>query len=293
MTTINAPATESPAAHATRLMLAAVCPGGSLDGAQVPAGLGGYEPDQHAQVLSVAGFDALVVAVPHGYIEGDAGEERLRDVAWLGPRARRHDELVRLAMRAGPTLPVGFASLFSGDAAIERTLTIHAAEIRRHFEHTSGCEEWSVRLMGDRAAIVERELDTLVGDAGTGAGYLARRRLHPRAQGRADAWCLERADRLLEALADVVVEASERPVVSARRDDGTDALTHDALLVPAREQGAFEARLEAIAPELEADGLDIELSGPWPVFSFCPALTGMSSETSGDRGDRAPEGTRT
>lgn len=254
---------------ATRLMLAAVCPAGTLESAE----RSGYEPSQRARVFPLGPFEALAVEVPEGYIEGDEGEARLRDVAWLGHRAQRHDELVRFAMRAGPTLPAGFASLFSGPEALGAVLAAHAEEICAHFEHTADCEEWSIRLITDRPALVERELDKLIGDAGTGSAYLARKRLLPQAQGRADEWCLQRADELLEALGETIIEASERPLASARRDDARDVVSHDAVLVHKDDLASFEAALDAVASALEAHGVDIELTGPWPVFSFCPALT--------------------
>ncbi len=45
-----------------------------------------------------------------------------------------------------------------------------------------------------------------------------------------------------------------------------------AFLVPRDNLAAFRACLERATDEHRAAGLELEMSGPWPPYSFCPDL---------------------
>src|SRR3972149_2290049 len=56
---------------------------------------------------------AVLCGVPLEMFSGPDAEERLKDLAWIGPRACRHEEVILAARRHVPVLPVRFGTVFS------------------------------------------------------------------------------------------------------------------------------------------------------------------------------------
>lgn len=82
---------------------AAVCPGR----------LSGGIEENHAPFFQCAGRVAAVVShVAQAEFCGPAGEANLQDLAWLAPRACRHQAVLEQAMRQGPVWPARFGTLF-------------------------------------------------------------------------------------------------------------------------------------------------------------------------------------
>src|SRR5208337_309796 len=81
---------------------------------------------------------------------GEAAELRLRDLAWVGPRALRHEAVVEEVMRHSPVLPVRFGTLFSSQERLAEFVDRHGAAISQFLERVADQEEWSVRGLLDR-----------------------------------------------------------------------------------------------------------------------------------------------
>ena len=45
-----------------------------------------------------------------------------------------------------------------------------------------------------------------------------------------------------------------------------------ALLIPRQAVGGFQTRIQDINAQYGDRGLRVEVTGPWPPYSFCPAL---------------------
>ena len=81
--------------------------------------------------------------------------------------------------------------------------------------------------------------------------------------------CRTIADRLQPFASDW---CRRRIVSPAESDDGTETVFNWAFLVPRHDVESFCEGIESINGEIAANGLSIELSGPWPPYSFCLSL---------------------
>jgi len=98
---------------------------------------------------------AVVSGVEVRDFTGDQGENNLRDIAWLGPRACRHAAVLAETMTMGPVYPLPFGTLFSGLAALEHTIEARAPEIAEGLRQVTGCQEWSVEGTLDRKQAID------------------------------------------------------------------------------------------------------------------------------------------
>src|SRR5208337_1782624 len=144
---------------------------------------------------------------------GEAAELRLRDLAWVGPRALRHEAVVEEVMRHSPVLPVRFGTLFSSQELLAEFLDKHGAVISEFLERVTDQEEWSVRGLLDRrqagAALTVATLAAQQAQLATlppGRRYFAEQRIRAGAEKGLSLW-LEQTRR--EVARELMKEASD------------------------------------------------------------------------------------
>jgi hypothetical protein len=213
----------------------------------------------------------------------DAGAPaRLQDLDWIGPRVCRHQRVVQEVMRHSPVLPAGFGTIFSSPERLEGVIREHHQVISRFLDWVAGREEWAVKGLLDRsrareeftAAHLAREAETLAALT-PGRRYFQEQRLRQQAEQDLSRWLKVACREVLQALQGKVREVRERRVWSPEdRDSGREMLVNWAFLVDREEAPAFNRQLAAAHARYQRWGLAFAVTGPWPPYSFCPALTG-------------------
>lgn len=244
---------------------------GFADRLAVPEGGG-------ARMVVRGELGAIVVDVDASEFVGETGEKNLADVVWLSVRAGEHDRLITAA-RGGSgaaVLPARFGTLFVAEASLHSMLDRHAGAIRVFLANAEGREEWSVKVVGDPAAASKALAARMARERGIDAGspgakYLLMRKIEQDASARSAAFMAERsaaALTLLSALcADVRLGRSGK-----RLEDGTEVVASASLLVDQEKVAELEMILTAAAAEAAREGLSVVWTGPWPPYSFAPAL---------------------
>jgi hypothetical protein len=231
----------------------------------VPAGVAG-EP---VRTIVSGDLTAIVGSVPMDVF----GEEPLRrnfeDLDWLEATARAHDAVVSAVVRRGPAVPLRLATVFRDDERVRELLDERRADFAAALELVSGRTEWGVRAYGDRAVLTAAVAEAKA-EAGTmtpGAAYLARRRAQLSAQETVERDAAERAsqvhERLLRRAAAGRCQPLTDPAVSGRRDW---MVLNGTYLVDDDRTEDFTATVNALGAEFP--GIRLELTGPWPPYSF-------------------------
>jgi hypothetical protein len=88
-----------------------------------------------------------------------------------------------------------------------------------------------------------------------------------------DDWTSGKCAGFFESLMPLAANSSERRLLP--RDGGADScemVANWAFLVERNGIDDFRALVERVSKEFSPSGLSFHLSGPWPPYSFCPAL---------------------
>lgn len=185
------------------------------------------------------------------------------DLSETGPLAtlvRGHDAVLTAAAAAGPVLPLRFGTLVPDEAAARRLLDTHAGSAGPQLDRIGGAREWGVRLV---RTLGTEPVPAAAGSDLSGTEFLTLRRRARTEAEQALAAAERAASRLEEALA---------PLTRARLrrggSPGSSLLLDLAYLVEPDREAAVGAALEQIAAEEAAHGLALEVSGPWPPYSF-------------------------
>ncbi len=234
----------------------------------------------------VAGLKAIACEVDLDVWAGDDSGERLADLEWLGPRALHHERINEGVMRSAPLLPLRFGSLFSSSVGVQAWLERHRGSIERFLNATTNAEEWSIKGWIRRDTCAQRLAE---GDprfaalpAAKGARYLQEKRLRRDIAAKVGPWIREAEERIRGALADHVL--LDRRLALPRKElteRAEDPAFHLAALARRDDASRLLDRLQELAEENRAYGLDIEVIGPWAPYSFSPPLD-PSADGSGD-----------
>ena len=222
-----------------------------------------------ATVRSVAasGFTVLVSDVDLAEFGEVALRRNLEDLAWLEEVARAHHHVIDAAIRLFPLLPTRLATVYSSHAAMAAALARRQEELRAALRRVGGRVEWGVKTY---AAPVQAGGETArgeVGAGGAGLAYLKRRRAQLNAGERSARAALAGARAVHEELSGRAAQARLHPPQSPQLSGNQmPMLLNTAYLLDASASDGFASAVAAAAtahPELR-----LELTGPWPPYSF-------------------------
>jgi hypothetical protein len=209
---------------------------------------------------------AVVGSVDASRFDEEALTRDLADLGRLESLARAHHAVVAETARTHPTAPVRLATIYRDDDAVRRLLADRAAEFSAILKRVEGRWEWGVK------AYVRPTTRPEEPDAGSpspstsdrpGTSYLLRRRAD-RDRGEQER---ERArtvaDDLHRTLLTHAVAGRLFMLQDARLSGRSEEMVLNATyLVDVGKEDSFRSAVES------ADGAAVDLTGPWPPFSF-------------------------
>lgn len=228
------------------------------------------------QVRAVAAAGLTAVAGDVGLAE--FGEEALRrnleDLDWLETTARAHHAVIDAVAQQGPLVPMRLATVYSDDARIAAMLSERCADFRSALRRISGRLEWGVKAYADRQPEASDDSAATAATAGTsgpgggaGAAYLQRRRSQLTAQKNARRDTLASAEmvhaELSQYAAETRVHTPQAPQLTGIK---APMILNAAYLLDSALGEDFAAAVAAVADQ--HPGLRLELTGPWPPYSF-------------------------
>jgi len=210
---------------------------------------------------------------------GRSSEENLQDLTWVGPRACVHEKVVEQIMASSPVLPARFATLFSSLDNLAQLVVSHYSVISAFLDSVVGKEEWAVKMLLDRARAEEHLLASLVSSRGRDVGaspgrtYLCEQRLRDDVRNTLHSWVTTIADLIAGELdPHTVASRSLRTLPRNASGRDKDMAFNWAFLLARDSRGPFHARANQLSAQYADQGMILDISGPWPPYSFCPSL---------------------
>ncbi len=239
------------------------------------------------EVVSCSSLIAIVEAVPRDEFSPEALDDRLQRIDWVAPLARKHTAVLEEIMRHGPVIPARLCTLFSHASAVADALNHSSQRFHDALRLIRGRQEWSCKLFYDEAQLRAiagaddpglRALDSAALGASPGQAYVLRKqrdvRLAEVVAARVDAV----VDEIIDAVSREVGLAIDAESACVRfRELLAEAATgrpepmalNAALLVDVGRAEALRVLVDALRAGLAEDGFALELTGPWPPYSFC------------------------
>lgn len=238
------------------------------------------EEEARLEIVSRDDLGAVVSLVPMSDYSEDALQERLGEAAWTALRAMRHERVLEHFARRASVVPLRFGTIYLQRAGVEKMLAEREVELRAIIERLRGREEWSLNIYSDRAKLMQavahlsarlRELEQRAGAASPGQAYLMRKKIDAM---RADEARIEMKSKVEEIERDLKSLSTSATRLRVRKDEAGEhgeLVGRLAFLVERKRFPEFRAEAERLARDCADSGFQLELTGPWPCYSFAGA----------------------
>ncbi|HEY1706189.1 MAG TPA: GvpL/GvpF family gas vesicle protein [Trebonia sp.] len=227
------------------------------------------------RAIDSAGLAVLASDVDLAEFGADALRRNLEDLDWLEGTARAHHQVIDALSRLFPLLPMRLATVGASETATVGTFTDQRAELRDALAQVRGRAEWGVKAY---ARPSERPARAAAGDAaavggsgstgqGAGMAYLKRRRQELTSHRNSQRDTAASARAVHDTLAGHAAAFRLHPPQSSQLSGERAPMLLNAsyLLDVGGETGFTSSVTEAAGayPDLR-----LELTGPWPPYSF-------------------------
>jgi hypothetical protein len=181
----------------------------------------------------------------------------MENLEWLAEVSVRHQQAVAAISNSHDILPARFGTVFRTVASLTADVEKNKALLAHDLKRISGCEEWGVKVFG-----LQAQPQAATG-AKSGRDYLQAKAaaLHAEAPRTVDA----EVQRFVRAMEGVAVEAAAGPGAVSRGQRGLH--WQGSLLVKRSQRARLQQLMAHYSQDWEGERR-IELSGPWPPYSF-------------------------
>jgi hypothetical protein len=231
------------------------------------------------EAVPISGLVALVEPVSASEFSSAKLEERMKDIEWVSSLARKHTCVLEGAMEYGPVVPARLCTLFSSAQVLKDSLAQSVEQFRGKLEKLKGRQEWGLKVFCDAGKLRPlmaasdpqvRALELATAGASPGQAYVLRKKvdacLAQLVSERLDAV----ADEILDGLVSVTVDTRMRPLLSAAASGRSETMVLNvALLVDSPHCSEVHALAEELVSRFSPEGFALEVTGPWPPYSFC------------------------
>jgi hypothetical protein len=240
-------------------------PGRSLDD------LPGVDPRVPVRAIRQADIAALASQVPLSDFGAEPLKRNLNELPWLERVARAHQRVLDGALEAATIVPLRLCTVFADDAGVEAMLEREHDVLAGALARLAGRQEWSVKLL---AAPASRRTDQGSDVPQSGRAYVDRLRRDRAARSDAQRRARAAAQEVHRALAARAVDARvlRKPAPELSGDDG-ELVLNGAYLVEAGHLAGFRAAATELGDRHRAGGMRLEVTGPWPPYSFVAERT--------------------
>jgi hypothetical protein len=190
---------------------------------------------------------------------------RLSDLEWVSRAAVAHDAVTESFMaHADAVVPMKLFTLFTSDDRALEQLRSRWTRVESIIRRLNKHEEWGVRLVFDDT---RARADKPAAAASSGRDYLMAKRRQGAAKDALSSKMRKVAGDILKALRPFSRDARRR-AVAATPGSRSRLLLDAAFLVPRVKAARFRATAERQAKKLAPDGYALQITGPWPPYSF-------------------------
>jgi hypothetical protein len=200
----------------------------------------------------------------------DYGDERLRehlnDIDWVEQTARAHEAVLDQALTHATIVPLRLCTLFRDRDGVRAMLQAQRESLLAGLKTLDGRAEWGLKLFVDPARLPAVESDNGESD---GLGYLNRKQRERDAREAAGENASRYAAEAHERLAGLADAARANPVQRPEAHGHTgDMVLNGVYLVRLEREAELMRLVEGLRGQWAADGIDLELTGPWPGYNF-------------------------
>jgi hypothetical protein len=228
--------------------------------------------------LVIGNFHAIAKFVSSAEFSEVNFKQNLSDIEWLEKNAREHVEVINTLMAHNTVIPFKFGTIYNTVAGLEKFITDYSDSLFENFHHIEGREEWSVKIYCNRKPLSERidelseetaALEKQIMASSPGRAFLLKRKKNELIENEMDRICKSYGQKYYNEFKNLSVSTILNNLLPKEFTGREDPMILNAtFLVSKKKVNEFRNTVNLIRKEDEDSGFFIEITGPWPPFSF-------------------------
>ena len=230
------------------------------------------------ETIQVGNFFAIIK-----YVSGEEFSEvnfkaNLSNAAWLERHAREHIQVIGKIMEAGPVIPFRFGTIYYSFEGLQKFVADFSDSLADNFNHIRGKEEWAVKIYCDRRILSEQidelseeaaSLEAQIMESSPGKAFLLKRKKSELIENEMDRLCKGYGQSYFNELRDISMDTALNNLLPKEFTGRNDTMILNATFLVDQEKAAnFCGTVEELRGKARKAGFFVELTGPWPLFSF-------------------------
>lgn len=229
----------------------------------------GVHPSGAVVLVSDGELSAIASNVPLAEFGEAALDANIHDEAWLEEKVRAHDAVLEAALLQTPLVPFRFGTIYRSDDHV-RAMLRENAYLAGTLERLRGTVELGVKAFLDPEEFGRRHGGEAEDEPSEGGrAYLLRKQRDRRVAEEKASFVTrcahESHERLYAAAEDGRANPLHAPEVTGRAGE---MILNGAYLVQVDQETAFRDALTVLQATYGEDGVQYELTGPWPPYNF-------------------------
>lgn len=224
--------------------------------------------------VTVGALGVIVSELPADRYGAESWRVHGEDPRWLSEVAAEHHAVLQAVVEQGDVLPLRLPGIHDSLAGLRRALEDRSGTYEPALARLRGQVEWGVKVL----LVDEARDDRPRSRPTSGRDYLARRasEADQRERARADrqSMVVEAHESLAWSAAQATVSPPQDPALSGRKEP---MLLNAGYLVPREGRDSFLTRAYDLGERLAQRGMTLEVTGPWPPYSFADLAGEMTA----------------
>jgi len=235
-------------------------------------GMEGISADSDIQFLSCGRMTAIVSQLQDESFSPFAIRSTMRDTEWLKEHVAQHAGILAEVKDFMTVIPLRFGCVFSLPEEVKTFIDERESLLLESLDRLNNKSEFGIRvlcnveLLRKRLADDASSTESLTGMPAGVASFLQSNQEN--AEDSMGDFVSSLSSRIYGDLKRGSSEALRKEILIAESDSGDHVLLNATFLVAQAKEAQFRSKALSLASEYESQGIQIEVSGPWPPYHF-------------------------
>jgi hypothetical protein len=230
------------------------------------------------EFLKIGDFYVIAKYVSKDEFSEENLKKNVSDIQWLEINARQHISVINSFMALLTVVPFKFGTIFQSVESLKKFISDYTDSLDQNFRFIEAKEEWSVKVYCNRKHLCE-EIDELSTEAASleqqimasspGKAFILKRKKNDLIECELDRLCKKFGQEFYDTyqnLSEATNLNNLLPKEFTGRDDSM--ILNATFLIKKDKVPEFKKTTETLQNKNHYSGFFIEMTGPWPPFSF-------------------------
>lgn len=205
-------------------------------------------------------------------------KNNISDIVWLEKNVKNHLDVITEIMSVVQVIPINFGTVYYSEENLRDFIIKYSDKFNENIYKLENKEEWSVKAYCNRKILLENiekisnelnEINSEINNSLPGKAYILRKKKDQRIEKEVKRLYNDIYDKIFEVLKDISVDCKCKDIKTIHEtDENIDMVFNAAYLVYVNNINKFINCCEGLISEYQDTGVEFEVKGPWPPYTF-------------------------